>query len=410
MKIKLNRLDKLRKVRSLNDVIAIINEITRSFKQSKKIVDNLKESLSADDDVIVFDYQTEGRKPVSKKSQKPATLSTKLTKWVSPPKREVEKHLKVIRDLYDNAVDLDSAEALLVHSFASSKKQPAALRAIKALKAEINSTLNKAFSALNGLADKHLPTEMEMLGDAILGYLIEHLPKKTYKNIAKSVYVYPGEKSSLHFALYIKITNLQNAEGYVFDEYFFILTGVVDSKGYISYYLNSVPEFKVPGKYNLGKQVETEKDAIQRLRMLLDHNDVLSQFERKPMPVDADRAKTSGLAKIPNVVDVDVKNDQLIVYLKPGKDGPTQINNVVVKVIPLLKAMLGKSAKQAKILVGKTSKTRKGTALPFALVPATPSGEKTKYTINIDKLNELQYLLDLSDEEVNAIKYALKHV
>lgn len=409
-----NRLEKIRKSRSVNDLIDIINEIAKEVRSGKKAVEKLTISISAkNEDEIKIDHsgkKSPEKMKITQKTPSEDTLGVKLTKFVVPPKDVLVKHNSTIQSMYENASELDAAEALLQQTFAGVKNQPAALRALRALKEEVDSSLNRAFSALNKLANKHLPTEMEQLSDSLISYLIDHLDKKSYDNMTKMVYVAPDESNNILFSIYIGIEGLKNGSGFVFDEFYVILTGLVDKKGYIRYFLNTLPDFKVPGKYPVGKEITTEKDMIQRFKFLLAHNDLVSDFERKPMPLTTDQAKTKGLTNIPNVSDAYVEDDALYVVIKKGKDSDRVIKSVVLSVMPLLNLLVG-NARRSKSVIKYKPLARKGTTvLQFILTPQLATGDDQDLSLNLQKLKELKSLLDLSDKEVEAIKHALKNI
>ena len=253
------RMEKLRKVRSFNDVLAILKDIAKEVIAGKEAVSELKTSLSAGTNPvteITIDHTGSARPTtprkvtVGPKVPNPGSLTgLKLTKFVAPPIAVVRKHYSVISALHDNANELEAIEALITQAFASAKNQKQTLVAIKALRKEVESSLQKAFTALDSIAQKHLPTEMENLGDALVSYIIDSLNPRSYDNLEKEVYVALDEAKNIVFSMYISLKGLKNRTGFVFDEYYIILTGVINNKSVIHYYLNAIPEFKVPGKY-----------------------------------------------------------------------------------------------------------------------------------------------------------------
>lgn len=408
------RLERLRKARSINDVLAIMKEIASEVKTGNKVISSLLTSLSAtkrpsaaDLQEIVIDHGGAAkptRVKVGSKSPTMSKLGVKLEKFVAPPMDMVKKHYTVISDLHDNATELEAAEALVRQTFAKAKNQKPVLAALKALRAEVDGNLQKAFAALDVIAAKHLPTEMENLGDALVSFMIDHLNPKSYTNMNKEVYVSPDAEGNIVFSLYVAIHDLKNKSGFVFEEYYAILTGVVNSKGVINYFLNTLPEFKVPGKYPIGKEVGTTTEMLSRISILFAHNEIMSDLERKPMALDTQRAKTGGFITIPNVDDTYVLDDALYVIITKGKESPKTINAIVVKVIPLLNQLTGNTRRDKGAISYRPVQRKGHTVLQFII---TPSVKNAEHTLNVARLKEVQDLLDLSDKEVHAIKTIL---
>lgn len=386
------RLDKIKNARSLNDVLDVIKEIAYEFKNSSAIVTNLVSSLSAE---ISFDHRD------TKKSK-----VIKDTKFVAPKLSELQKHIEVIHKLYDNVVELDAAEAMVKQSFTGNKKLPAALAAISELKKDIDNNINDAFDALQEIANKHLPSSMEDFIDKITGHIIDTLSSKSYKNIFRQVYVTPDptNKGFLHFASYIGIEDLKTVKGFAFDQYFIVVTGVINKQGDLSYYINSLPDFKVPGKYPLGRNVNSEQEAKKQINMLFAHNNFVVENNRLPMPITDDRSSTLGLTNLANVEKASVKEDELTVVLSPKVKTDAAVQKVLLDILARLNSAVG-ARKNNKVFSYKIGAIGGKKAIKFILVP---NGEKSTH-LNLSKLDEVSDLLSLTDKQKEALRFALQH-
>lgn len=407
MKLKLGRLDKIRKARSVNDILDILKDIAVDLKLEKSNISNLEESIAAEEDEIRIDHT--GTKPKVSTRPKPSSsdlFQVKLKFFKVPPKKTLETNLKSLSKLYENSLELDAAEALILQSFKGSKNQAKALAGVKALKKEVTSIINRALQAVNKIASEHIPSEMEILGNKLLSDLLELVDKKSYKHMERGIYV-ATVKSEIHFSLYISIRGLKTSTGFVFDEYYVILTGAVDSKGNIKYYLNALPDYKTPGTYPLGELVSSEQEMLTRLQLLLATNDVSSIHDVLPMPLTPDRVRTSGLAQITGVDTAVVTKNKLVVKLKKTA-GPTVVNNVLVKVLPLLNLLVGNSNRKKSVIQYESKPVRGVPTITFILTPVTKEEQTSKYTINAQKLDDIQEALGLTEEDVSAIKQALK--
>lgn len=387
------RIEAIRKARSLNDLLAIVDQIQKEYKKNEGVVDELAESISNEE--IVMD----GRK------RTPGTV--KVVKYIVPKPTELKKHWAVINSMYDSIMELDAAEAVMKQSFAANKKTPAALKALRDLKADVNEKLNNAFDAINNIAEKHLPYEMQKMSDKVVSFLIDHLNPKSYKNMYRQVYVAPIDKT-MHFSVYVTVEGLKTESGFVFDQYNFVLTGVVDQSGVVEYYLTSLPDFKSPGRFPLGKQVTSIPDAQKRVDILLAHNDFLLTNDKLPLPFDEERAKTSGMTNLKNVENVAIKDDDIIVTLVPEAKTEKVVQNTVADVLARLNGLLGGNARNKTLFAYKEATRGGKKVITFSLVANVAQKDKPML-INKEKLADVKQLLNLTDKQVEALKFAIQH-
>jgi hypothetical protein len=388
------RLEKIKSARSIGDILDVVSEIAYEFKNSSAIINRIVDSLSAE---IVFD---------SRKTSNPAAKSPDKT-YVAPKLSELKTHLDVVNKLYDNILELEAAEALVKQSFSGHRKQPAALAAIRALREDIDNSLGDAFDALKDIAQKHKPKKFTAFTDAVTGVLIDSLPAKSYSKMdVRHTYVAPDatDRSLMHFCHYICIEGLKNSDGYMYDLYYVIITGVVTKEGAMTYYLNSMPNFKAPGKYPLGKEVKTLEEAKRHLQMLLDHNKFLVDLQKMPLPVTDDRANTSGIKNIKGVNSVKVVEDELVVELEPTVKTERVAEGIRLEVQALLNTILG-IKKNSTTLQHKFTKRGTKAFLRFILVPNLD--QRAKFSLH--GLDDAATVLGLSDEQKAALRFALQH-
>lgn len=387
-----DRIERIKKARSLNDVLSVLDDIQFEFKNSKAIVSKLVTSLSAE---ISFDAR--GQRPRTKVVEK---------KFVAPKQADLKKHVDVVNRLYHNVLELDAAEALVRQAFAGNKKQPAALKAIQDLRDSVDDTLNDAFDSLQGIAEEHMPEQMGKFVDDLISYIIDILDPKSFKGLTRQVMVtYDHEdKSILHFSQYIGVEDLKDETGFAFDQYYFVLTGVITKSGQMTYFLNSFPDFKVPGKYPLGKEVETLAAAKKRVSLLMAHNHFSITGDKLPMPMDADRAKQSGITTLKGVKDATVLDDELIVNWDRAvikTDAAKQ--KMIVDIMARLNAIAG-TARSSKIFTYKVDNVHR--TVTFILVP---NSDKSTKNMNLEKLDEAALILGLDDKQKKALRFALQN-
>lgn len=396
-----DRIEKLRKARSLNEVSAILRDIALSITKLGRQAKNMAVALSAADTELTIDRSGTGAKirTPSGRSKRAATISQiKLEKFVAPKVTEIKKHNDVLSALFENERELKTALAVVQQGFQGVKHKDTALRAIQALQKEVDASLSIAFEALNHIAEQHVPSEIRKVGDHIQTFLQEHLDSTRYKEIADYVYVGTGEKGQFIFSFYIGIDGLKTSKGFTFDTFFIVLTGVVKA-GVLTMYVNSTSDFRAPGKYPVGYPVESLKKATQHVAEFLAQNDVQVETERQVFPVSTDRLHTAGLNKISGVEKLGVKDDALWITLK-GTPSQTVVSNTIKDVMARLHSLLNLGRRKSALsyqLVKRSGKTM----LQFILL--NKGGSKK---LNRDVVADLQSIFGLSDKQVQYLREA----
>lgn len=388
------RIEKIKGARSLNDVLDVVSDIAYEFKNSSAIVNKLVSSLSAE---IVMDMR-------DTRASKEARKASVQENFKAPALADLKKHTDVVNRLHDNVLELDAAEAMIKQSFAGHKKLAPALKAIKELKADIDASLNDAFDALEAVAEKHVPSKLARTTDALVGHLIDVLPAKTYKDVFKSLYVVPDKESGqFQFCSYLGIEGLKNLQGFTYDQYYFIVTGVINKQGVMRMYINGLPNFKIPGSYPLGKEFADTNAAKKQINLLLDHNNFVVDHEKLPMPVDEQRAKTAGFTNIKGVESVEVKDDEFIAVLQPGITDRAA-NLVVQDLLARLNSIVG-ATKNDKVFQYKP--VRRGTKKAIKIILVPNIGRKMN--LSLQQLDEVAEQLGMSDRQKSAMRFALQH-
>lgn len=391
------RLERIKNARSLNDILTIVDEIAYEFKNSAAIVNKLIASLaSGTGGMIKFDNRR-GENEVPQAGD---------AKYVVPPLRELKAHIDVLDRFYDNMVELDAAEALVKQAFAGQKKQPEALRAIKELRLEVDEKLNDAYQSLNELTRKHIPKGVERQFEALKGYLITVLPVNSYDDMTAMYYVVPDktDKSIMQFCCYLGLDGLKNREGYRYDLYYFVLTGVVQNTGALEFYLNSLPNFILPGRFPLGKQIRDTNAMKQHVDMLLSHNDFVATHEKLPLPFDQERANKAGFTTLKHVESVHVADDTFTVVFTPDISTRAKAKPVVLNIMARLNSILGEN-KTAKIFQPEYIKRGGKPAVKFIL---TPNLDR-RAGFSLQKLEEVSELFNLTENQQAALRFALQN-
>lgn len=382
-----SRIDAVRKARSLVDLLSLVDEIKQDIDKNKSIVSNIIKSLSQE---ISFD--TRDNKPV------------RVAKWVIPKVSAIKKHQDVLNALYQNAEELDAVVSKLKQAFSGTKAKEA-LSAVLRLREEVDDKLNDAFDALAEIAQKHLPLEFQNFSDLLERYLLNNVAVSSYDESSKLYYVALGDNSSISFSCYFGYYGLVDDTGFKHLDFYIVATAIVDKNGNMTKYINAFPEFNIPGSYPVGKEVTTEHSAMQRVDMLLAAHKVAIEHKQLAFPISNQRAQSIGVKTLKGVAEVAVSEDKLVVVLQAGISEKIK-QDIVASVIARLRSIVGTTNKVSfKYNYGKVNGK---IAIQFVMTNSNPPGLKHKQSvINLGKLEELAYILDLTEQQVNAVKFAL---
>lgn len=395
-----NRIGKIKATRSLGDVLDIVSEIAYEFKNKSAIVKRLVASLSAGE--MTFDARGDTETTKGIKSKPKLVDET----YIAPKAALLKKHSDVINHLYENVLELDASIAMIKQSFAGNKHVPEAIRGIKKLASSIDALLEEAFSALDAIAHKHRPAKLAKFVDTLKSNLIDMLPASMYEDIQQNVYVVqdPTDDSLFHYCQYFGLMGLKNLQGYKYDQYHIIITAIVAQDGTMEFHVNGLPNFKIPGKYPLGKAVTTLEQARKHIGMLLEHNNFVVDFEKLPMPLDTQRAKTAGIMNVAGVKNVRVVDDVLSVQVDPTISAKAA-DNIISSVLGRLNSLVG-GRKDGKIFQYKRVPETKPKRIDFILLPDL--GNK-KMHLSVVKLKEVSDYFNFSDKQMAAMRFSLQH-
>jgi hypothetical protein len=169
-----DRMDKLRKSRSLNDVVSVIKNIASDIGRSKNAIARMAATASAADkrrkvstsagknsdapksirighlgDGPDIKVETPATKSDNDKKANRATFKSrapsngiKVTKYVAPTvntAEQIQNKVDVVHDLHENLVELDAAREKIKHQFRGAKNLKVALNGIQARRTASNS-------------------------------------------------------------------------------------------------------------------------------------------------------------------------------------------------------------------------------------------------------------------------------
>lgn len=404
-------IEEIKKARNINEILTVLKKIGRSIKQHAGTIDRILEAVSntSISAKAPNDIELEVLSP-RKKLEFVRTDDVKkipLSEFKQPNGTLVQKHLKDIDALYSHTLELQTAEAIILQNFSKLGTREQALKQVRLLIEEAAVAINKGLKAVNLIARKHVPAELKTLVNSVKRHLEKTLDPKAFNGLIEPyLYIaYPDEKKGhFLFQYYIPLDGLMDTEGYQYEEYIIVLTGLINVQGQMAYHITTLPTFQTPGSFDIGRPVESQSEALRRVSTLISRDNVLVRVDRKELGTDTPQA-SKALGKIKYVHDVRVLNKSLFLFLST-KTTPQQINDILTQALPIIYSLVGLRRKNKSALKYSVKNTRKGQkVLEFIL---TPNQQRDEYTTNLAKLGELRDLLDLSPELVKQVKQALK--
>ena len=392
-----SRIEALRAARSMNDVIAVVNSIKKSVSNSNWT------TLRSTSASITLDYNDKDRRVSGEVPKTNAKI-----KATPAALKSLQAAYAELSRLQENIHELDSAVSLIENNFKTSTKRVAALKAITALRDDIDDQIEKRLASLEKFGANNCPPALEKMGIFIEKHLRKVLPKESYSEIVREMFVAPGDiADSFNFCIYLCVDDLKNEQGYTYHRYYFLLTGAYKN-GHIAFFLNALPTFKAPGKFPPGKAIGTETEAANHIDLLLDMHNFETDFDKKPIGVDTHSVKHSGLASIKGVDDVKVEDDSILIQMKTLMSDAL-VTKAVEAIMPRLKSILDVSGKGT-VLQYKIGKKNSKTTIRFIKVSNLGNKPQAKnFHMNVNKLEELRTMLNLTDHDVDAVKFALQH-
>lgn len=394
-----NRLEAITKARSLNDIRSVLTAISCDVVGAARVVQKFK-SVSAEE--LVMDGR-EGRKGQGQKG------GVKTTKFVPPKASELKKHSAILNQLHDNCKELESTLVFIKQAFAGNKKLGPVVTSINDLLDSANASLTETFKVMGDLAEKHMPTAVQTMVDNVVDYLNSSFLKNGLASdlgLETYVIVDPEDAKAFQFCCYLGLTNLKDSSGYVFKEYYFVLTAHVNAQGEYTFALNCFPDFKIPGSYPIGKEISSPMDAQKRLDFLVGHNNFRIVHEKQALHEHKAGTTAKNIAQLASVDNVSVKDDEIAVRLKPTVKTKAGIDKAITDIMALLNMLVKKS--RSSRFVYRTLKSADRVVLSFRLV-GDDDKKDTSASINVSKINEVAEALGLTDAQVKALRFAFQH-
>lgn len=333
--------DLIRKARNVGELSDVVAKIGEAVAKRNKAIRNFMVSISANENLVIDHRDAD-------EAFSPTRGGYEIDVSKLGDTGPILKNSSLFDSIVDNLRELDVASAMLRQSFGDNKNAAKALDSIEKLKADCQKQLDSVLDTVATYGEKHIPTVMRDLGDTIQEKLIDGLDASTYDGMFIHTYAFAPRNGTIGFAYYVEVENLKNESGFVFDNYFVTLRGIIDDDGVLRMELTSVPELKSPQSLPEGISVVTAKDVADELQHLLAFNHFITDFERQPLRVNTQRIISSGITSIKQVFDAEVKDDVLTILLNKNVKSDSAVQQVVTDVMLRLQGVLNVKKGQLK--------------------------------------------------------------
>ncbi len=313
----------------LNDTDALLRTYRMQFARVER---------SALEQAIKFTIN-QGGDPAKKGSGK--IVTNQIDKVVIPKMDAMRSNFEVVTQLSDKVQELETMYAAVEINFRGVRGQPDVLKSIKTMKAGAEAKLKQALDFLKDVGDKYAPTYFKTMAKGVADKLNEDLDFEKAKIAMYATEMATGE---LSFTMYIELKNLRDESGETFPKFFIVLTCVLapmsseKNKLSVETYVTVMHEFQAPSKFDAGKRVYTDKEALAEIGHLLSLENISTAIGTLPhgmMGVDKSFLKQAGT----RVSDVEVDPSSFTFwFLKAVKDG--EARTLMNSIYPQVRGML----------------------------------------------------------------------
>lgn len=231
-------------------------------------------------------------------------VTTQIDKVVIPKMDAMRSNFEVVSQLSDKVQELETMYAAVEINFRGVRGQLDVLKSIKTMKAGAEAKLDQALAFLKDIGDKYAPTAFKQMAKNVAAKLNEDLDFDKAKVAMYATEMATGE---LSFTMYIELKNLRDENGETFAKFYIVLTCVLapisteKNKLSVETYVTVMHDFVAPGKFDAGKRVYNDKEALAEIGHLLSLENIstaigtlphgLMHIDRNFLKSGADRVK-----------------------------------------------------------------------------------------------------------------------
>lgn len=420
------KIEKLRNARSGKELMQIIQGMSEEIHTLADDAQTLLKSVSSVRSVRqrislssalelgdLADMPAPGKKIRPSSQVRVPSMRTVLDEgsFEAPNLAELKRDNSALRDLNQGITELEVAEQVLLGSaLADLTTRNAALKAIRAAKAEAEKALKLQLTAMAKIAKKTKPRVHLGICQAVVKHLQAVLDKKSYVAIEEpKTFVYQQDEDVVHYQTYITIDHLVNGDETVYEAYTFVITGVLNTlSGELHHAVTSIKDNQVPGTFPIGTSVDTGADMKRRLNSLLSVDGFNATHDRRVLPVTTKYLKNNSSLpeSSPNISNIRIQNDFVYVTLVPGLTD-AELKDTLADVMAALKRIFADKLKTRKFSIRSRIQTGRVSGQKiYVFYVEAPQGRHMEITNR--KLNEVADALGLTPNQVSKIRQGLK--
>jgi hypothetical protein len=325
-------------------------------------------------------------------------ITNQIDKVVIPKMDALRSNFEVVNQLAEKVQELETMYASVEINFRGVRGQPDVLKSIKTMKAGAEKKLQDALDFLNDIGTKYAPTAFKEMTKKVAARLNEDLDFEKAKSAVYATEMATGE---LSFTLYIELKNLSDENGETWPKFYIVLTCVLvpiatdKTKLSVETYVTVMHDFQPPGRFDAGKRVTTDKEALAEIGHLLSLENIATAIGTLPhnlVGIDKKFLKTGA----ERVRDVEVDESSFTFwFLKAVKEA--EARSLMNTLYPQVKAMLS-HIKRAQVKMRLLEASDGGWGAKYSLVNLARDDQ-----ISVQDLDWLKKQFKMSDEKLREV-------
>jgi hypothetical protein len=322
----------------------------------------------------------------------------KISKIVVPKMDVLAQNFAVIDEIADQVERLDTLYNTMSLNFRGVRGANDTLKNIKAMQRQFEVKMEKALKFLQSIGSKYEPAQFSELVEKTMFLVSEELD---YQKYDQYLYAHTTKEGDLQFTHYVELKGLVNDEGEIYPKFFLVFTCKLvksDEKNKVlpHFYVTVLREFATPGRFSLGRQVDSPQRAMAALGLMLDLENVGNGLGTLPHNVDPNKVSKEKFSMGSKIASVKVLPDAFEFTLLKGVK-QADLQDTIKSLWMEVKAVVAKIPKaRLKVKLGKDAEGR--VTVRIALTNLAPS----------DKIstNDVDFLKDhfgLDDEKLRRV-------
>lgn len=401
--------------RNLSEFNKALDDIRTSLETNKQQTEGLIKSLAAIKTIRLGDenpddlFIDDGTKGGGKKS----TNIPKLKKFSIQNQKKIESNFQLMDNLVENLDKLDQMEAELLYGNLSVGLKGQALYRktiadMKTLRKQVAVEQKAVREIIEKIASDHIPEVVKTMTEGTFASVLKAL-KGSYEKSTKSVLVDTianQDKAVIRYTSYLQLLSFTDDSGYDHEKYYITLTTEITPSGTeggnVTYKVNTMSTYRMPGKFNAGETVANKQKAVELIKDILTTEGFLDLVKEIPFPMaqrDVNKKNFGNLA-----TRIKLEDSKLSLLLNPSIKSEEQLHEVMPTVLLAVKGLvLGKTKGELKY---KTARDRETKQWIVRFFYRRPQGDE----IVLDKpaLDRLQRDLDLDDYTIKRIQQVIR--